>query len=145
MAFSELYSSLQQGVVDGQENPVSLIESMRFYEVQKYMTLDGHVYNPFTFIVNDEFFQRLPANYQTIIEEEAELWSKKQRELNIEQENVGVDKLKAEGMDVVNLSDDIKERFRETASPVYETYRDRLGNDLIDELMAAVSAAESAQ
>lgn len=90
MAFGELYSSLQQGVIDGMENPISLIESMRFYEVQKYLTLDGHVYNPFTFIVNNNFFERLPAKYQKIIQEEAKNWSHVERKLNIEQENIAV-------------------------------------------------------
>ena len=93
MAFSELYSSLQQGVIDGMENPISLIESMRFYEVQKYLTLDGHVYNPFTFIVNNNFFERLPVKYQTIIQEEAKNWSSVERELNTEQENSGIEEL----------------------------------------------------
>lgn len=143
MAFGELYSSLQQGVIDGMENPISLIESMRFYEVQKYLTLDGHVYNPFTFIVNNNFFERLPAKYQKIIQEEAKNWSHVERKLNIEQENQGIAKLKKEGMQVEYLSDHVKGEFREVTKSVYDTYRKRLGDNLIDELMDAVTKAES--
>ncbi|WP_036191545.1 TRAP transporter substrate-binding protein [Marinobacterium lacunae] len=143
MAFNELYSALQQGVIDGQENPVSLIESMRFYEVQKHLTLDGHVYSPFTFIVNNGFFESLPAEYQRIIQEEAKLWSTNERKLNAEQENAGVERLKQAGMEVVSLSDEVKGQFRESTTPVYNTYREKLGDDLIDELMNAVSEAES--
>tara|TARA_R110002167_G_scaffold204404_7_gene408508 strand:+ start:4187 stop:5206 length:1020 start_codon:yes stop_codon:yes gene_type:complete len=142
MAFGEVYSSLQQGVVDGQENPISLIESMRFYEVQQHLTLDGHVYNPFVFIVNNRFFERLPTEYQSIIEEEARNWSTTQRELNAEQENKGLKKLKDEGMQVVSLSDQDKQKFREQTKPVYDTYRKQLGDDLIDELMQVVAEAE---
>ncbi len=145
MAFSELYSSLQQGVIDGMENPISLIESMRFYEVQKYLTLDGHVYNPFTFIVNNNFFERLPVKYQTIIQEEAKNWSTVERELNTEQENSGIEELKKQGMQVVYLSDEVKDEFREITKPVYDTYRKKLGDKLINELMDAVSKAEASQ
>lgn len=145
MAFGEVYSSLQQGVIDGQENPISLIESMRFYEVQKHLTLDGHVYNPFMFMVNNRFFERLPDEYQTVIQEEARNWSNIQRELNAEQENKGLQKLKEEGMQVVELSDEDKQLFREQTKPVYDTYRKQLGDEIIDELMQAVAMAEGLQ
>lgn len=143
MAFSELYSSLQQGVIDGMENPISLIESMRFYEVQKYLTLDGHVYNPYTFIVNNNFFESLPTEYQNIIQEEAKNWSTVERRLNMEQENNGVAKLKSEGMEVVELDDQVKQQFRDKTQVVYDTYREKLGGELVDELMAAVAEAEA--
>lgn len=142
MAFSELYSSLQQGVIDGMENPISLIESMRFYEVQKHLTLDGHVYGPFTFIVNNRFFERLPEDYQQVIIEESKNWSDVQRQLNIQQEDKGIEVLKEKGMQVEYLSDEVKGDFREATKSVYDTFRDQLGEKLIDELMDAVAAAE---
>jgi len=145
MAFGEVYSSLQQGVIDGQENPISLIESMRFYEVQEHLTLDGHVYNPFMFMVNNRFFERLPDEYQTVIQEEARNWANVQRELNAEQENKGLQKLKEEGMQVVELSDEDMQLFREQTKPVYNTYRKQLGDEIIDELMQAVAMAEGLQ
>lgn len=144
MAFGEVYSSLQQGVIDGQENPISLIESMRFYEVQEHLTLDGHVYNPYMFIANNRFFERLPDEYQTIIQEEARNWSRVQRELNAEQVSEGLQKLRDEGMQVVTLSDQEKQQFREQTQPVYDTYRKQLGDEIIDELMQAVAEAEKA-
>ncbi|MBU1468553.1 MAG: C4-dicarboxylate ABC transporter substrate-binding protein, partial [Gammaproteobacteria bacterium] len=112
---------------------------------QKYLTLDGHVYNPFTFIVNNNFFERLPVKYQTIIQEEAKNWSSVERELNTEQENSGIEELKKQGMQVVYLSDEVKGEFRETTKPVYDTYRKKLGDKLINELMDAVSKAEASQ
>lgn len=59
MAFNELYTALQQKVVDGQENPLATIRSMKFYEVQKYLTLDGHTYAPGSTIINPKFFTGL--------------------------------------------------------------------------------------
>lgn len=59
IAFNELYTALQQKVVDGQENPLATIRSMKFYEVQKYLTLDGHTYAPGSVIINPKFFNGL--------------------------------------------------------------------------------------
>jgi len=56
IAFGELYMALQQKVVDGMECPVVLIHDMKFYEVQKFMVLDGHLYNPLFIFINDEFY-----------------------------------------------------------------------------------------
>lgn len=143
MAFGEVYSALQMGVIDGEENPVSLIDSMRFYEVQKYLTLDGHVYNPFTFIVNDAFFSSLPAKYQTVLKEEAKHWSDVERQLNTEQAERSIQKLKDSGMQIVDLSDQDKQAFREATQPVYDMYRKQLGDAMIDDLLNAVAEAES--
>ena len=68
MAFAEVYSALQQGVMDGQETPISLIESMRYNEVNDHLTLSGHLYNPYLFIVNDAFLQSLPEIYKQLFQ-----------------------------------------------------------------------------
>ena len=67
MPFSEVYSALQQGVMDGQENPFPQIWSARFHEVQKYLTLTGHVYTPAYLIVNEDFWKKLPKDVQDTI------------------------------------------------------------------------------
>jgi TRAP-type transport system periplasmic protein len=64
LSFREVYSALQQGVMDGQENPLSLIWSAKLHEVQKYLSLTGHVYTPLCVVVNEEFYQRLPKDVQ---------------------------------------------------------------------------------
>ena len=143
MAFGEVYSALQQGVIDGQENPVSLIESMRFYEVQEHLTLDGHVYNPFTFIVNNDFFTSLPEEYQSILEEEARNWSDIERQLNTQQVERGIQTLKDSGMKIVELSDQEKQAFRDETQPVYDMYREQLGEEVIDDLLKSVNEAET--
>jgi tripartite ATP-independent transporter DctP family solute receptor len=67
MPFSEVYSALQQGVMDAQENPFSQISSAKFYEVQKYLSLTGHVYTPAYLIVSEDFWKKLPKDVQQTI------------------------------------------------------------------------------
>lgn len=67
VSFGELYSALQQKVVDGQENPIATIYSMKYYEVQKYLSLDGHTYEAAAVLVNPKFFNNLSAGHKKII------------------------------------------------------------------------------
>ena len=67
MAFSEVYLALQQGVVDGQENPLAQIVAAKFYEVQKYLMLTGHALNPEILLMNEKKFQSLPGKYREIL------------------------------------------------------------------------------
>ncbi len=67
MPFSEVYSALQQGVMDAQENPFPQIWSAKFHEVQKYLSLTGHVYTPAYLIVNEDFWRKLPKDVQATI------------------------------------------------------------------------------
>jgi tripartite ATP-independent transporter DctP family solute receptor len=64
MPFAEVYSALQSGVMDGQENPFSQIASARFQEVQKFLSLTGHVYTPAYLLVSEDFWQKLPKDVQ---------------------------------------------------------------------------------
>jgi len=67
MPFSEVYSALQQGVMDAQENPFPQIWSAKFHEVQKYLTLTGHVYTPAYLLVSEDFLRKLPKDVQATI------------------------------------------------------------------------------
>jgi tripartite ATP-independent transporter DctP family solute receptor len=67
MPFSEVYSALQQGVMDAQENPFPQIASAKFQEVQKYLSLTGHVYTPAYLIVSEDFWKKLPKDVQDTI------------------------------------------------------------------------------
>ncbi len=67
MAYVEVYNGLQQGVIEGQENPLANIASMKFYEVQKYMTLTGHAYHTYAAVMNKQAWESLPEDLQTVI------------------------------------------------------------------------------
>jgi len=146
MAFGEVYTALAQGVVDGQENPISLIVSMRFYEVQDYLTLDGHVYNPYILMINDNFYNSLDPDIQKAIDEAAIIWRKVQRELNQKQCEEGLKKLKEEGMEITELTLEQKQAFREATKVVYENFgKKEVGEELLNKVVNAVKEAESKQ
>ncbi|MFQ3619778.1 MAG: TRAP transporter substrate-binding protein DctP, partial [Spirochaetales bacterium] len=71
IAWAEVYTSLQTGVVDGQMNPISIINMAKFYEVQKYATLTNHLYAPYVWVMSDTFFQSLPADLQKVVSDAA--------------------------------------------------------------------------
>ena len=67
IAWGELYTALQQGVVDGEENPTSMIQVAKLYEVQKYLTMDGHIFGVNPICINEKFFKSLPEDIQYIV------------------------------------------------------------------------------
>ena len=80
MSFTELYTGLQQGTVEAQENPPSLTFANKFYEVQKYSSIDEHVHNFLAFLINDNKFKSLSADDQKILTEEAKKYVDEQRQ-----------------------------------------------------------------
>ncbi len=144
MPFNEVYTGLQQKTIDGQENPLSLIVSMRFYEVQKYLTLDGHVYNPYLLLINDAFYSGLSDDLQKIVDEGALIWRKVEREENNKQVDAGLDKLIAEGVEVTELSLEQLQVFRDASKSVYDTIgKKEVGEELLNKVLKAVEEAES--
>ena len=127
IAFSELYTALQNKTVNGQENPLSMIYSSSFYDVQTYLTLTYHMYDPSVFIVNPQWFDSLPEEYQEIILEEADRARLLDYEYN--DETVYLDLLKEEGM-IVNEID--YESFAGKMGPVWEKFAETYGQDWID-------------
>lgn len=110
ISFGELYSSLQQGVVDGQENPMSQIYSQRFYEVQKYLSLSGHFYYPRQYIASEKWWQGLSEEHQDIIAKASKEASNIQRAALVTYEQEMRDALEDKGMEIneVDKSDFIK-------------------------------------
>jgi C4-dicarboxylate-binding protein DctP len=141
--FGELYTALSQGVVDGQENPVSLTESSRFHEVQKYLTLDGHFYSPFVLIANGDFYNGLTPDQQKIIQDGAKAWSSWQREFNSADEIRSLEEMKKAGLEVTELSADELKTFRDAAQGgALPLIRGEVGDDFVKEVLAAVAEAE---
>ena len=100
MAFPEVFTALQQGTVDGQENPLSVIISAKFDQVQKYLALTGHVYSPCIFLMNKTEFDKLsPADQQAFIEAAKE-GTKANRARVDEDDAKGVEYLRSKGMQV---------------------------------------------
>ncbi|TMW72259.1 TRAP transporter substrate-binding protein [Alteribacter natronophilus] len=133
MSFTELFTALQQGVIDGQENPIPVIYSSRFYEVQDHLSLTGHVYNPSILIVSEQVYESMPEDLQQILRETAEEGAIIEREIVQRMEDDFITELEEEGMEVVHDVD--LEAFIDAVQPVYDEYADVFGQDLIDAIM----------
>ena len=100
IAFPELYLSLSQGVVDGEENPIATIWSAKFYEVQKHLAMTRHVYQAIYHVVNVDTWKKLTPAQQQILREEGAAAGKLTRELLQGEENGLIEQLKQKGMAV---------------------------------------------
>lgn len=136
LPFGELYTSLQNGVVDGQENPVSSILSMRFYEVQDYILLSDHGAIEDVIVFNPGWWSSLPEEYQTVIRETFAEAVPELQELYRKQREEGIELIKNSGAKVRELSDEEKATLRERAfEPTKQVYLDKHG-EVGAELMA---------
>ena len=128
MAFGELYSALQQGVVDGQENPMNLIESQRFYEVQKYLSQTQHFYYPRQYIISEKFWQKLSPAHQKIVAEAALAGCAKQRERIVQQEVEMLEALIKLGMETTLVKDIDQNSFAKVArESIYPKFYAKIG------------------
>ncbi|MFD1706168.1 DctP family TRAP transporter solute-binding subunit [Siminovitchia sediminis] len=137
LAFGELYSALQQGVYDGMDNPISLVSSMKFYEVQEYMTLSSHTFAPIISVMNKDFYDSLPEDLQEILQESmTNVYNQTQRETTQQQDEEKLAELEQE-LEINELTAEQKEAFAEALQPIYDKYSGDIGEDLIDMARAA--------
>ncbi len=129
MSFNELYTALQQGTVDGQENPLSIITSSAFYEVQDYLSLSGHFYSTALFIVNPDFYATIPAEYQEIIQNASEESRDYMRQLSSESEETMIQTCIDNGMEVNEIN---AEAFADLMGEVWTLYTDEFGTELVE-------------
>ena len=141
MSFAEVYSALQQKVVDAQDNPLPLVWTQRFYEVQKYLSLTKHIFYPRMYCINEKFLQSLPPELKAITEKTASEAATVQRRLNTELDDSLVERFKKETKIQVNTDVD-REAFRKLMVPVWEQFYDKIaptkeeGKKLVDAVKA---------
>lgn len=131
MAFSELYTALQQGTVDAQENPITHIYTSRFCEVQKYLTLTGHVYGVGSVVIGLDFWNSLPEDLQKVVMEGADQGKEVQRQLNDELTDKYIKELE-KVMTVNALTDEEKQVFIDATEIVYDDVAEIVGQELVD-------------
>lgn len=136
MSFAELFTALEQGVVDGQENPWITIQSSKFNEVQDYATESNHVYTPFITLVSERFWNRLPADYQQLLREAATQMGEYERHISRAMNDQIKQELVDSGMQITELTPEQVKAFQEKVAPVYDNWRDQIGGELIDEVRA---------
>lgn len=139
LAYTELFAGMQQGVVDGQENPLGNVTTAKFYEVQKYLTKTNHIYNASVFMVSRDFWDSLSEEEQGIIVKASEESKNYQRKLNAEEEKIALDYLRSEtNMEITELSDEDYEEMFQAVQPVWDKYADQIGKDLVEKVIEMV-------
>jgi C4-dicarboxylate-binding protein DctP len=136
--FSELYTALDQGVVDGQENTFSNIESKKFDEVQKYMTVMNHTRVDYAVFTNTEFWEGMNAETKEIVEAGLEEGTKVAREEAINLNKKAYDLIKERGeTEITELTPEQIEEFRTALEPIYEEFEESIGADVYEAARAA--------
>jgi C4-dicarboxylate-binding protein DctP len=132
--FGELYTALQQGTVDGQENTFSNIESKKFDEVQKYMTVMGHTRVDYALLTNTKFWDSLNEETKAIVQKGVEEGTKLARESAKQLNDDAFAKLKENGqVEIHELTEAEIEAFKEALEPVYDEYAEVIGKDIIED------------
>lgn len=138
MAWPEVIGALEQGAIDGQENPLSVIVSAKLNEVQKYLTLDGHVYSPAIVLISPQFWGGLDDDQKAAFEKAAAASVQAMRDYVDEVDESGVAALKEAGMQVNELTDEEKAAFRAALDEPYAEYEAQFGKELLDRIQAAL-------
>jgi TRAP-type transport system periplasmic protein len=133
MAFPEVFTALQQGTVDGQENPLSVIMAAKFDQVQKHLSLTGHVYSPAIFLMNKAAFDALSAEDKTNFLEAAKVAAKANRARVDEDDAKGVTELRSKGMQVIEVD---KAKFVAALGPVNAEFEKQFGKANLDRIRA---------
>ena len=143
MNFGEVYSALQQGVIDGQENPLAIITSQRFYEVQKHLSTTGHVFAVYMPVISQPFFESLSAEHQQLVRDSMAAARLHQAEIVSAEDASQLDEIRAAGVEVLELTAEQRQAFADATESVRLQYRDEVGAEAYDAWIAAVAAASS--
>jgi len=133
MAWSEVYTALQQKTIDAQENPIAIIYFQKISEVQKYLALTGHFYSPTPLLMSLKAFNNLPKNIQKIMLDTAMECATFERNLLRDNEAKQLAEIKAKGMQVTLPN---KKPFQDAVAPVYKEFESQFGKETIGRIMA---------
>jgi tripartite ATP-independent transporter DctP family solute receptor len=139
MPFSELFTALETRTVDGQENPVTTIQSSKFYEVQPYLSLTRHVYTPWVVLASKKWWDTLSPDEQKLIRQAAASSRDFERKDSRADSNKAMTVLKDSGMKINAVSPEELQRLREKAQPVVDKYTQDLGPDLVKQLQDEIN------
>ena len=142
MAYSELYSALQTGVVDGQENSPGTTFNGSFYEVNKYYILDGHAISSIFLYINSKLFNGMPEDLQKVVAAAGKTAQYAMRGNNCANEALALETL-TKYMEVYSPTAEEKESFKVCQEPVIEWMKEQIGAETVDEFMAAVNAVKA--
>ena len=143
MAFPEVYTGLEQRTIDGQENPFTVIEGSKFFEVQKYLSVTGHIFNPQSLIIGQKTWNRLNDDEKALIRDAAAKAQVFQREVTA----ASMDKARASlqaHIAVNDISPAEKDRFRERVKPVIDKFSKQLDAGLVKQMYDEIAKVRAA-
>ena len=132
MAFGEVYSGLQQKVIDGQENPMAIIATAKLNEVQKFVMRTNHIYGYVALAMSEKNFQKLSPEARKAVTDAAKEATAWENKLVWENEEILAKELTGKGMTFVDVN---KDEFVNAVKPVHATYASKLGKDLYDRIV----------
>ncbi|AIM02561.1 TRAP transporter substrate-binding protein (plasmid) [Sinorhizobium meliloti WSM1022] len=141
LPYTELYTALETGTVDGQENPSANIINAKFYEVQKYMTLTRHQYNPQIVLVSKKFWDGLNDEEKTILQQAAVEARDFQRKVSREQDAAALEEIRKTGMEVSELSPEETQKLRDAVKPMIEKFSADIGQETVEALFKEIGTA----
>jgi TRAP-type transport system periplasmic protein len=145
MPLPEVYTALETGAVDGQENPFALIESSKYQEVQKYISTTRHIYNPLVVLFSKKTWDKLSEDERRILREAATEATAYERKVSRETNVAALEKLKKDGMTVTEFPPAETERMREKLKPVVDKYSREIGEPLMKEMLAEIEKVRAHQ
>ena len=139
MNFGEVFTSLQQGVIDAQENPLSIIYSSRLYEAQHYLTIWNYSYDPLILIINRSRWSRFSAKEQALLLQCANEAMNFQRDVVLAEDRSLPDLLRKKGMQIIRLTDKEVNAFKKKVGPVYHDYFSLVGKELVEQIQNEIN------
>ena len=131
MALSEVFTGLQQGTIDGQDNPVGNVKAFGYDKVQKFITLSNHQWAGIMFLADDKMWARQPKAVQELLQKTALETQEWERKTLNEEESKYLTAMAADGMTVVRLTPEQTKAFQDAMEAVWDAYRSKIGQDLI--------------
>jgi len=141
MAFTELFTAMQQKTVDGQENPLATIYLQKYYEVQSHVSNTNHVYSPFVFLMSKSFYDDLTEEQQKIVREAAVEAGVYERQLNREANEENLADLQSEGIIYTEVTPEAREEMKQLVQPTIDKFTEKIGKEIVNEVYEAIEAA----
>lgn len=139
LSWGEIFTSLQQGLINAQESSIYSIYAERFYEAQNYLSLTNHIYSNYVLFMNKSFWDSLPADQQALINDITKETIAKQRVLAAQQNQDVIEDLKAKGMTVNEVPEAVREQMKNKMNAaVYQDLRSKTGEQLFDSVIAEI-------
>lgn len=140
LPYTELYTALETGTVDGQENPFANILNAKFYEVQKYLTVTRHQYNPQIVLISKKFWDGLNDEEKAVLQSAAVEARDFQRKVSRETDAKALEEIKATGMQVTELTPEETQKLRDAVKPLIDKFSANIGPDTVSLLFKELDA-----